>query len=214
LWPGDWREIGRDSGRAIAIRPAAQSAYLSWIKHAILDGYSRRIAKAGGIDLQVIGVGGRGHVAFHEAGIPFSAGKMLLVRLDENTVRNAVADGHFATMNDSPRFAVSMGASLVFAARTVLLLASGARKREPVLASLMEQPSTRTPISYGQTYAARGGCLVYVVDAVVGEPLLERRRDLAARGVEIVDRRRGRAKRRVEDIRFYRDLESGCYRCG
>ncbi len=211
--PGDWRAIGADSGCAIVIRPRAASPCLAWIKQAVLDDYPRKIARAGGVDLQVIGVGGRGHVAFHESGIPFNAGKMLLVKLDENTVRNAVADGHFASAADAPRFAVSMAASLVYSARTVLLLASGARKLDPVLRSLVEPPSTQTPISYGQIYAERGGCLIYVVDAVVGQPLLARRRELAKRGVEIVDRRRGHAKRRVESIAFYRDLASGCYRC-
>ncbi|HAL92721.1 MAG TPA: 6-phosphogluconolactonase, partial [Verrucomicrobia bacterium] len=104
--PGDWQAQGADKGQAIVIRPDAQSDYLRWVRRDILDAYEQKIQRAGGIDLHLIGVGGRGHVAFHEAGIPFAGNRMLLVKLDENTVENAVADGHFARKEDSPRYAI------------------------------------------------------------------------------------------------------------
>ena len=116
----DWREAGTDAGRSIAIRSWTLDPTLRFVREDVLRAYDRRIAAAGGIDVQVLGVGGRGHVAFHEAGIPFANSRMLLVRLDEDTRRNAVADGHFATLDECPRFAVTMGAQLAFAARTVL----------------------------------------------------------------------------------------------
>ena len=101
--PGDWHELGTDRGRSIVINRAPASEYLGWIKKEILGGYAARIMKAGGIDLQIIGVGGKGHVAFHESGIPFKGSSMMLVKLDENTVNNAVADGKFTSVKDSPR---------------------------------------------------------------------------------------------------------------
>ncbi len=99
--PEAWREAGSDAGRAIVIS-GTSSEYLAWIRKTILDGYARQIKKAGGIDLQVIGVGGHGHVGFHESGIPFKGSKVLLIKLDDNTVLNAVADGHFRTKKDHP----------------------------------------------------------------------------------------------------------------
>ena len=126
--PGDWTAQGTDRGKALVIRRDARSAYLAAIRRDILDGYAKKIARAGGIDLQVIGVGSRGHVAFHEAGIPFARNGMLLVKLDDSTIANAVRDGHFASAKDGPRYAVSMGCELVFKAPTVVLLASGERK--------------------------------------------------------------------------------------
>lgn len=189
-YPRDWRETGGDSGRAITINAKAESPYLAWVKNEILDAYAKKIARYGGIDLQIIGVGGRGHVAFHEAGIPFRSGEVLLVKLDENTVINAVADGHFDSIDSVPRFAVTMGAELVYRARTVLLLASGERKQEPVARSLLEDPSTAIPISYGQKYAQDGGELIYIIDEVAGKLLLKNRAKLKAKGVKIVDRRR------------------------
>lgn len=183
--PRDWRALGTDAGRSIAIRPETREPTLRFVRDGVLRDYERRIRAAGGIDLQVLGVGGRGHVAFHEAGIPFAHSRMLLVRLDEDTRRNAVADGHFPTLDACPRFAVTMGAQLAYAARTVLLLANGARKTGPVARSLLEPASPEVPISYGQAYAARGGDLVYVLDRVAAAGLLAQRDLLAARGVSI-----------------------------
>ncbi len=181
--PKEWREAGTDAGKAIVIRPDARDPVLRFVRDDVLKAYIRRIAAAGGIDLQVLGVGGRGHVAFHESGIPFAGSRMLLVRLDEDTRHNAVKDGHFASLDECPRYAVTMGAQLAFGARTVLLMANGARKTVPVTRSLVEAPSPEVPISYGQRFAARGGELVYVLDRVAAAGLLEHRDVLQARGV-------------------------------
>ena len=179
----DWEFRGTDAGKSIVIKPRPKSAYLAWIKKDILDGYERKIKAAGGIDLQIIGVGGRGHVAFHESGIPFAGSRVLLVKLDDNTIANAVADGHFKTKAQSPQYAVSMGAELVYRAKTVLLLANGARKTESVARSLLGEVTPDIPISYGQTYAAQGGELIYVLDRVAAEGLAADRGALKKRGV-------------------------------
>jgi glucosamine-6-phosphate deaminase len=184
-FPGDWKFAGTDAGKAIVIKAGAESEYLAWIKKEIQGAYERKIKAAGGIDVQVIGVGGKGHVAFHEAGIPFKASRVLIVKLDGNTIKNAVSDGHFEKAADSPRFAVSMGAELVYEAKNVLLVANGERKRVPVAKSLLEDPDPEVPISYGQIYGKNGGNLVYVVDRVAGADLLAARDKLKARGVSL-----------------------------
>ncbi|MBU1904282.1 MAG: 6-phosphogluconolactonase [Proteobacteria bacterium] len=181
----DWREAGTDAGRSIVINKRSGSQYLAWIRNEVLDAYTRKIKKAGGIDLQIIGVGGRGHVAFHESGIPFKGSKVMLVRLDDNTVANAMADGHFASEKDSPRYAITMGAELVYQAKVVVLLASGERKVSSVAESLLGDPTPDVPISYGQIFAKGGGTLIYVVDRIVGEPLLANRKALKQKGVRI-----------------------------
>ena len=207
--PGDWHEQGADKGKAIVIDPKAKSDYLRWVRGEILDAYERKIQSHGGIDLHVIGVGGRGHVAFHEAGIPFEGNHMLLVRLDENTVENAVADGHFARKEDSPRYAISMGAKLVYQARCVVLLAAGKRKAEPVAASLAEDPTPAVPISHGQIHAKQGGDMLYVIDRAAASGVLERRSEIEKRGIAIEDLSGQSASRRVEDLNFFRDPASG-----
>ena len=185
--PEDWRQVGADAGRSIVIKARPVSEYLAWVRKTILDGYARKIKKAGGIDLQIIGVGGRGHVAFHESGIPFKGSKVMLVKLDDNTVANAVADGHFPSVKESPRYAVTMGTELVYQAKTVVLLASGERKVEPVAESLLGDPTPDVPISYGQKYAEKGGNMVYVVDKIVGQELIANKKVLRQKGIKIQD---------------------------
>lgn len=184
--PEAWREAGSDAGRAIVIS-GTSSEYLAWIRKTILDGYARQIKKAGGIDLQVIGVGGHGHVGFHESGIPFKGSKVLLIKLDDNTVLNAVADGHFRSKKESPRYAISMGAELIYQARTVVLLASGKRKIEPIAESLLGDLTPKIPISYGQKYAEKGGNMIYVVDKIVGRQLMSNKKALGRKKTKIQD---------------------------
>ena len=192
-YPEDWRQDGVDAGRSIVIKAKPASQYLAWIRKEILDGYYRKIKGAGGIDLQIIGVGGRGHVAFHESGIPFKGSKVMLVKLDDNTVANAVADGHFPSEKDCPHYAISMGAELVYQAKTVLLLASGSRKVKSVADSLLGDPTSDVPISYGQKYARKGGNMIYVVDRVVGQELLDNKSILKRKGILIKDVKSSRA---------------------
>jgi glucosamine-6-phosphate deaminase len=184
-YPKDWKEVGTDAGRSIVIKARPSSDYLAWLRNTVLNGYARKIKKAGGIDLQVIGVGGRGHVAFHESGIPFKAGKVMLVKLDNNTVNNAVTDGHFPSDKECPLYAVSLGARLVYEAKTVVLLASGKRKVKSVAESLLGDITPDVPISYGQKYAKEGGNLFYVLDRTVCQPFISQKKGLKQKGIKI-----------------------------
>jgi len=183
--PNDWEEQGADKGKAIVIKANAQSEYLTWIRREILDAYREKIERNGGIDLQVVGVGGRGHVAFHESGIPFEGNKMLLVKLDKNTVANAVKDGHFASIEQSPWYAISMGVELVYNAKTVILLANGDRKVEPVAESLLNDPTPLVPISYGQILSEKGGTMIYVIDKAAAKKVMENANRINQRGIDI-----------------------------
>ncbi len=183
--PEDWSELGTDAGKSISIKESPASDYLKWIQKTILKGFAQKIEDVGGIDLHIIGVGGRGHVAFHESGIPFEGSDVLLVKLDDNTVENAVTDGHFASKDDSPRYAISMGAELVYKAKAVLLLANGERKVESVTKSLLDDPTPEIPISYGQIYSKNGGNLTYVLDKIAGRELLANKEELQKKGIEI-----------------------------
>jgi glucosamine-6-phosphate deaminase len=183
--PSHWEEQGADKGRAIVIKTDTQSNYLAWIRREILDAYCEKIERYGGIDLQVIGVGGRGHVAFHESGIPFEGNKMLLVKLDENTVQNAINDGHFSTKEHCPRYAISMGVELVYRAKTVLLLASGDRKADPIAESLLHDPTPLVPISYGQLFSERGGNMIYVIDKSAAKKVMKNADNIKQRGIDV-----------------------------
>jgi glucosamine-6-phosphate deaminase len=182
--PEDWRELGKDAGCQIRIKATPESRYLGWIRSSVLGAYGNKIRKAGGIDLQIIGVGGRGHVGFHESGIPFKGSGVMLVRLDDNTVADAVTDGHFLSEKESPRYAVTMGAELIYQAKTVLLLASGERKVKPVAESLLGDPTPDVPISYGHIYSQKGGNLIYVLDESAARELLAGQKILKQKGIK------------------------------
>ncbi len=206
--PRDWELQGTDKGKAVIIKRQAKSEYLQWIQKEILDGYANKIEKYGGIDLHVVGVGGRGHVGFHEAGVPFEGNRMLLIKMDDNTVENAVTDGHFSSEDESPMYAISMGAELVYRAHTVLLLANGKRKAGAVADALLMEPHCSVPISYGHILSERGGRMIFVLDRLAAAGVLEKADEVRQRGIELEDRSSEGASVRVADLHFSRNPET------
>ena len=198
----EYEERGLGLGQAIEILPRA-TGVLRVIQEDVLDEYAREIAAAGGIDLQIVGVGGHGHVAFHESGIPFDCSPVMLVKLDENTIVNAVADGNFPSRVESPHYAVSMSAPLVYQARTVLLLANGSRKNIPVAQSLLGEITCEVPTSYGQKYVAGGGELIYVLDEAAAQDILEAQSLVREKGYIVKDLRKN-SYLKVEELMFWR----------
>lgn len=182
---------GTDKGKAVIISPNCKDPYLSWIRDQLVAGYAASIESAGGIDWWVVGSGGKGHIGFHESGIPLKY-LMLLVKLDDNTVDNAVRDGHFATKEVSPWYALSMGAQGVAAyARNVLLLANGDRKTEPIARSLFGPITSDVPISILQQYISeKDRQVVYVLDQKAAAEVIGKEKKLAEKGIELIDLRK------------------------
>ena len=207
--PGDWELQGSDRGRAVVIRRDAKSEYLRWIRTEILDGYADKIARNGGVDLHVIGVGGRGHVGFHEAGVPFKNNRVVVIKLDDDTISNAVSDGHFSSKEESPLYAISMGAELVYAAKTVLLLANGKRKADAVADALLMEPDCSVPVSYGHVLSQRGGLMVFVLDRLAAAKVMEKADQVRKRGIEVMDLSAETASAPVASLRFSRNPETG-----
>lgn len=184
----NYRLMGEDKGKAVIISENCNDPYLLWIKELILDSYIKSIEKSGYIDWAIVGVGGRGHIAFHESGIPLEL-EMLLVKLDDNTIENAVKDGHFKSREETPRYAVSMGAGGVFKyTKNILLLASDKRKTEPVARSLLEDVTSDIPISGLQSFAQEEGkSVIYVLDKEAAAGLEGKDKELAKRGIRVID---------------------------
>jgi len=84
--------------------------------------YEQKIADAGGIDLQVLGIGNNGHIGFNEPGSSIFS-KTRLINLDNNT-RSANAK-EFSNIARVPRFALTMGISTIMKSRRILLMAWG-----------------------------------------------------------------------------------------
>lgn len=100
--------------------------------------YEEKIQKAGGIDLQLLGIGSDGHIGFNEPGTPFGS-RTQLVRLAESTIRDN--SRFFEREEDVPKFAITLGVQTIFEAKKILLLASGGNKADAV-AKFIEGPIT------------------------------------------------------------------------
>ncbi len=100
--------------------------------------YEDEIAKAGGVDVQVLGIGSDGHIGFNEPGSSL-ASRTSIVTLTEETIRDN--SRFFESMEDVPRFAITMGVGTIMEAGLCLLLANGEKKADPV-AALVEGPIT------------------------------------------------------------------------
>jgi glucosamine-6-phosphate deaminase len=100
--------------------------------------YEKRIRAAGGIDIQVLGIGRTGHIGFNEPGSPRNS-RTRMVTLDSITRRDA-AGGFFGEEN-VPNQAVTMGVASILDARRVLMMAFGEHKAA-IVAKAVEQPPT------------------------------------------------------------------------
>ncbi len=87
------------------------------------------LLSAAKIDLQVLGIGGNGHIAFNEPGTPFTS-KTHTVTLTEKTVLDNAR--FFDKIEDVPRTAVTMGIGEILKAKKILLIATGKNKADAV----------------------------------------------------------------------------------
>jgi glucosamine-6-phosphate deaminase len=105
---------------------------------AFCDWYEKRIVEAGGIDLQILGIGSDGHIAFNEPGSSLSS-RTRLKTLAKSTIDDNAR--FFERREDVPIYAITMGVGTIMDARQVLLLANGAKKAEAIAAAV-EGPVT------------------------------------------------------------------------
>lgn len=100
--------------------------------------YEDQILKAGGIDVQFLGIGANGHIAFNEPGS--SLGSRTRVKtLDEKTRKDNAR--FFKSMDEVPKYAITMGIGTIMDARTLILLANKENKADAI-AKTVEGPIT------------------------------------------------------------------------
>jgi len=100
--------------------------------------YERQMEAAGGIDLQILGIGRTGHIGFNEPGSARRS-RTRRVTLDPVTRRDASSD--FGGVENTPRYAITMGVRTILEARRIVLMAWGQHKAEIVRAAV-EGPVT------------------------------------------------------------------------
>ena len=100
--------------------------------------YEEQIRLVGGIDLQVLGIGGDGHIGFNEPGSSF-ASRTRVKGLYEQTIKDNAR--FFDREEDVPRFAITMGVGTILDAKKILLIANGESKAD-VCKEFIEGPVT------------------------------------------------------------------------
>ena len=116
---------------------------------AYCEAYEQRILDAGGIDLQLLGIGRTGHIGFNEPGSGRNS-RTRLISLDHITITDAASD--FFGEENVPRKAITMGVGSILAARELVLMAWGEGKA-PIVKEAVEGPLTDSiPATYLQEH--------------------------------------------------------------
>jgi glucosamine-6-phosphate deaminase len=111
--------------------------------------YEEALARAGGLDLAILGIGRNGHIAFNEPAARLGA-RTHLVRLTPATRR--VYSGFAHALDSVPTHAITMGMATIMEARELLVLASGRAKAAIVARALQGPITTHVPASLLQLH--------------------------------------------------------------
>ena len=118
--------------------------------HSFCEWYERRIEECGGIDLQILGIGSDGHVAFNEPG------RSLVSRTRIKALAKQTIDDNarfFDSPDDVPIYSITMGVGTILEARKIILLANGANKATAVAAAIEGPVTSMCTASALQTHA-------------------------------------------------------------
>jgi len=113
------------------------------------DWYEEEIRRHGGIDVQILGIGANGHIAFNEPGSSLGS-RTRIKTLTERTIRDNAR--FFNSAEEVPRYAITMGIGTIMDARELVLLATGVEKAEAVRAAVEGPITAMVPASILQMH--------------------------------------------------------------
>ena len=123
--------------------------------------YDTAIHAAGGIDIQLLGIGRNGHIGFNEPAKEFTFGTHVVTLTQDTIEANA---RFFKSADEVPRQAISMGIGNIMAAKCVVLVATGASKAEAVYKTVCGPITPEVPASILQLHP----CCVILTDHEAG----------------------------------------------
>ncbi|NJB72251.1 glucosamine-6-phosphate deaminase [Saonia flava] len=113
------------------------------------DNYEKKIVEAGGIDIQILGIGRTGHIGFNEPGSSITS-KTRIIRLDRVTRLDAASD--FFGEENVPTKAITMGVGTIMNARKVILMAWGEGKANIIKESVEGKIKESIPATFLQEH--------------------------------------------------------------
>lgn len=125
--------------------------------------YSSLLANAS-VDVQVLGIGGNGHIAFNEPGTPFDS-KTHRVFLTQKTITDNAR--FFSSVDEVPKSALTMGIGEIMKAKKILMLATGSNKADAVYKMINGPVDTACPASVLQNHPN----VVVILDTAAAEKL-------------------------------------------
>lgn len=111
--------------------------------------YDEQISNFGGIDLQLLGIGTNGHIGFNEPGTSFES-ITSIVDLAPSTIESN--SRFFASENDVPKRAISMGLKSIMNVKKIVLIAIGSEKAQAIKQLVEGEISTQWPCSILKTH--------------------------------------------------------------
>ncbi len=111
--------------------------------------YDKKIEELGGIDVQLLGIGNNGHIAFNEPGDELSAGTHI-ISLTESTIEANAR--FFDSIDEVPRKALTMGLGGIMKAKKIILIASGEGKAEAIKGLFSGRITTDNPATMLQMH--------------------------------------------------------------
>ncbi|MCU0427613.1 MAG: glucosamine-6-phosphate deaminase [Candidatus Kapabacteria bacterium] len=131
---------------------------------AFCEHYEKEIERAGGIDIQILGIGRTGHIGFNEPGSG-SDSRTRMITLDRMTRIDAASD--FFAEDNVPRRAVTMGVGTIMGARRIILMAWGEGKARIIQKTVEQDVSDSVPA----TFLQRHFNTLFVLDEAAGAEL-------------------------------------------
>lgn len=111
--------------------------------------YNEVVRSVGGVDIQLLGIGGNGHIGFNEPSDIFEK-ETHCVELAESTIQANAR--FFESIDEVPKQAYTMGIGTIMSAKKILLIASGAGKAQALYDSLMGPITPKVPASVLQLH--------------------------------------------------------------
>lgn len=108
-----------------------------------------RLLKKNPLDLQVLGIGSNGHIGFNEPGTPMG-NETFVVTLDERTRKDN--SRFFSSLEEVPKYAITMGIKNIMRAKELLLIASGKEKADAVYQMIHGEVTSSLPASILQLH--------------------------------------------------------------